>query len=145
MLDVNVSELVGETVTAIESEKERIRFATASGKRFIMYHSQSCCESVSVEEIHGDLEDLINSPILRAEEVSSTKPTPEIIRERAEAEIKDRERAKEEGREYYGPYHAESETWTFYKFATIKGEVTIRWYGTSNGYYGEGVSFERQA
>ena len=56
-----------------------------------------------------------------AEEVISDENPPEVTKE----------------------YQESSYTWTFYKFATIKGSVTIRWYGESNGYYSESVDFER--
>jgi len=78
-------------------------------------HSQDCCESVEIEEVIGDVADLINDgPVLLAEEVSNS----------------------EEGTGAY-----ESVTWTFYKLRTLNGDVTIRWLGTSNGYYSESVSF----
>ena len=70
---------------------------------------------MSIEDVEGQLEDLEGVPLLLAEEYS-------------------------EDRGPLGEYD-DSYTWTFYKFATRKGYVTVRWYGTSNGYYSESVDF----
>ena len=90
-------------------------FETANGERFMFSHQQDCCERVDINDIVGDLEDLVGEPLLLAEEVQGE--TPVDFNER----------------EY------ESVTWTFYKFATRKGYVDVRWLGESNGYYGERV------
>jgi len=114
-------ELVGKTLLSIEANKEmdEITFITNDGLKFLMYHSQDCCENVSIEDINGDLEDLIGTPILLAEEVTSEENPEGVTKE-----------------------YQDSFTWTFYKLATIKGYVDIRWYGESNGYYSEYVSFK---
>lgn len=100
---------------------------------FVMQHHADCCESVEVDDICGDLEDLIKSPILVAEEIS----TQETIADLAKENINLGKQSNKSERD------SESFTWTFYKLSTIKGSVTIRWYGTSNGYYSEKVSIDK--
>lgn len=128
MLDVKFSELVGKTITRIKvnDDKDKIDFECGDGAAFQMYHSQDCCESVGIEDIAGDLQDLIGTPVLVAEEVTNSETHPEGF---------------EPGKGDF--YVDESFTWTFYKIDTERGGVTIRWLGSSNGYYSESVDFCR--
>ena len=108
-------DLKGEVIKAIGNFiNEEIHIELENGRRFKLYHEQDCCESVYVESIVGDLNDLIGSELLVAEESSYSEEDDE---------------------------RDDSRTWTFYKLATIKGHVDIRWIGSSNGYYSERVDF----
>ena len=106
--------LKGETFIAINVDKENqlIKFTTENNEWYIMKHSQDCCERVYIESIVGDINDLIGSPILLAQENTN-----------------------HDGKNAT----CYSATWTFYMLATIKGYVDIRWCGESNGYYSESV------
>lgn len=118
MYENNISELKGKIITKIEKVgNDELIFYCLSGEVYKMYHRQDCCEDVIIDDICGNLDDLLNSTILVAEE-STNRDEP--------------------GKEY-----SESYTWTFYKLATFKGYVDIRWYGESNGFYSEEVSFVR--
>ena len=115
---LDFSALQGLTLVSINvvrhsyDAQDEITFTAAGGRSFRMWHFQDCCESVHIEEIIGDLNDLLDTPIVVAEARSQADPNAD-----------------------------ESGTWTFYEIRTIKGSVTIRWYGSSNGYYSESVDF----
>jgi hypothetical protein len=116
-----LSELLGKTLTSVtRNGNESIDFEAATGERWRMQHDQDCCESVYIDDVVGDLQDLVGLPIAMAEVVTNS------------------DNPKSDGH-----YADESCTWTFYKLATAKGYVTIRWYGSSNGYYSETASFRR--
>lgn len=128
----SVSDLVGKEFVHViasgcsrhgetgESSYDCLLFLNEDGTGFVFYHDQGCCESVDIDDICGDLSDLEGSPILLAEEVVSDNRVGE-------------RKSKWD----------DSFTWTFYKFATAKGYVTVRWYGTSNGYYSESVDMAK--
>jgi len=112
--DADLKNIVGIVFDSVRiSDNENIIF---NGERvFEMFHDQDCCEGVWIEDIEGELSYLENTPILEAS-----------VEQNFENPLQENE---------------ESFTWTFYKFRTIKGYVTIRWYGSSNGYYSEVVDF----
>lgn len=116
----DISVLVGKTVTNITPldavGEEELVFTCSDGSRYKMFHDRDCCESVSIDDVVGDLRWLLDTPIVSAEEVSNAE-----------------ELAKDTSGDSY--------TWTFYNISTNRGTVTLKWYGTSNGYYSEGVDF----
>lgn len=115
---MDITELVGKTFDKVyvSPDEEELHFESTEG-HYMFFHSQDCCENVRVEDIAGDLADLEGTPLVVAEVECSN----DLF----------------EGK----PTVRDSFTWTFYKFRTIKGSVTVRWLGESNGYYSESVSF----
>ena len=115
-------ELVGKTITSITRvvcvEGDALHFELA-GETFdcVMYHEDVGNEWVGLEDVCGDLEDLLDTPVLYAREDTSSDTGGEF----GEPELK----------------------WAFYNIGTIKGSVTLRWLGESNGYYGIDVDFKR--
>lgn len=115
----NFSDLIGEHIFKVDinrSSEDEIIFYTLSGKRFRMHYEHDCYAHCSIEDIVGDVEDMEGYVVDAREESNSDNPKSDPD---------------------------ESFTWTFYILQTVKGCVTIRWYGSSNGYYSERASFQR--
>jgi len=109
---MNIDALRGKTITeCYKTSDDEIIFVCDDGSKYKQYHCQDCCESVAVEDISGELSDLLGTPVLDAFEKSSSAGG------------------------------MRSGTWTFYTIVTMKHAVTIRWFGSSNGYYSESVDF----
>lgn len=107
-----------------EYDTDKLEFVTEDNTIYTMYHPQDCCESVNLIDIIGDLDDLIGNEIIMSEEITNSDTHPEGNK----MEV----------------YNENSFTWTFQKMATIKGYVTFRWFGTSNGYYSERVEIHKK-
>lgn len=103
----NIKDLIGQTIIRIDKTDYEISFTTKEGKDYLIYHEQDCCEEVYIKDICGKIKDLVDAPLLMAEEITDNNDDHE---------------------------------WTFYKFATIKGYVTIQWYGDPDSYYSTKVN-----
>ena len=112
--------LVGEVIVAIDGAvvgSGKITIKTKSGRTFVMHHEQDCCEDVSVQVVHGNVQDLIGKGVSRVEE--------KIIE---------------------GYPSRESATKTIFAIysASAWSALVIEWLGESNGYYSESVSFQEE-
>ena len=110
------SDLKGKILSKIEimENDTTILFTINNNEVYKAYHEQDCCESVCIEDITGSLADLIGTHILSAEEIIHKGKLYQENSDQHDNHCDD-----------YFDYV--SETWTFYKLATIKGSVTIRW------------------
>lgn len=112
-----LDEIIGRTIIKIEGmekNSEKVIITLDNGDKWKMYHYQECCEQVWLEDVNGNINNLLNMPILKFDEKTNDRATD------------------------WG-----SETFTFYTISTAKGYVDLRWYGESNGYYSESVDFEK--
>ena len=119
-MEVEFSELIGKIITKVVCTDNEVYITTSDCEHYLMSHIQDCCETVYLESVVGDINDVVGYPVLNAE--LKTNKTNTF------------------GKEYIG----ESFTWTFYTIATIKGYVDLRFLGASNGYYSERVGFYRR-
>jgi hypothetical protein len=111
--EVDLLTLKGKVITDVVGLKvssDEVLIEFSDGTQVKMFHVQGCCESVYIEDVCGDVNDLIGSTIVHFEERTN------------------------EGDTEWGSF-----THTFYDIQTTKGCVNIRWNGESNGYYSESV------
>jgi hypothetical protein len=112
-----IEDMIGKVFTSVKNVDGTELVFENDQERFVFFHSQDCCEHVRIEDIVGDLADLEGVELLKAEETHNLFDMIKSI----DQEL------------------GESGTWTYYKFATRKGYVDVRWLGESNGYYSESV------
>ena len=114
------SELAGKTLTSVagaEKGSAEVVFTATDGDSYRLYDSEADNDNafeIWLEDVEGDIADLIDSPITIAEVSSGSSPSGDD----------------------------EFAIWAFYRLATAKGMVTFRWCGHSNGHYGELAEFE---
>jgi len=113
-----IEEFMGKTLKSYNQTDSEITFTFDNGDIYEMRHERECCENVWLDDVCGNLDDLLNTPIIVAEErFENVDP--------------------EDGYGILG--------WTFYELATVKGSVTLKWCGESNGYYSVGVDIIKES
>ena len=106
--------LVGEVLDAVDIDREenQILLTARSGRKFLVYHEQDCCEKVQIVGQDGGFDKLIGKPIVEARDFAVDTSEEAID---------------------------SSQTTTALVFRVDDQTVVSRWIGDSNGYYSESV------
>lgn len=114
--EVCFATLTGKVIERVTLTDDSIEFETSDQEVYCLMHDQDCCEDVYIEDIiGGEIEDIAGYEIIEAYEATSRDKLP----------VDDGD---------------ESWTWTFFIIRTMDSSLTIRFYGSSNGYYSESAS-----
>lgn len=117
MSTITYDKLIGEVFTDVSGKRQDEEFILTNDNFYVaIYVPDDCCNQGWLEDVDGDIKDLLESPITMFEEVGS--------------------RERDIGYDSENHYQ-DSCTWTYYKIGSEKGSVTLRFVGTSNGYYCE--------
>lgn len=110
---IDITYLVGKVIDDIQinNEETEVAFFLSNGELMVLHHEQDCCEQFWLEDFDGEPYEICNCKIMSAEE--------RISHEEEVRQVDD------------------SATWTFYVIRSLRGTVTLRFCGTSNGYYSE--------
>jgi hypothetical protein len=115
--DFDTDTLKGRKIQSVDDSGDGVRLVFEHGS-LLLIHRQDCCENVYLDEvIGGTLTDLQGETLMEFGEATNADE-PEV-----ESDY-------------------ESYTWTFYRIATANEDITLRWFGESNGYYSESISVE---
>lgn len=112
-----MKKLIGKTLSSYGDgnsyDGDLLVLKFTDGSILYFRHIQDCCESVYLEDITGELSDLIGHEIKKAYHASSDADLEYDVGE-----------------------------WNFYTIQTMNGDVTLRFYGSSNGYYSISVDLD---
>jgi hypothetical protein len=112
--NIDINDLVGQTIVSIDNLEYNSSCVYFNTEKYIftMFHEPQCCESIYIDDICGDISDILNTPIIAAYESFKEK-------------------------NFFSSKIGElspHDNWTFYNIATVKGDLSIIWRGEQSNY-----------
>jgi len=112
-------EVYGKIVEKIDYSKDEFVLSFTDGTQLKFYHEQYCCEKVYITQFVFSIPEIKGFASIIGKELKSIKES------------------YKKGEWEYGTY-----TETKLEFDTSCGKFEVHWYGESNGWYDENVSFQ---